>query len=186
MKTLRSLFSIVAIMVLCAVSLTVTAPDAEAATSPSFTLLQRSSGPTATANRATFYMDSDDNYVYLQIDGGTYYKVTNAGQIQFHDPQSVTTADDGAGTSPAATITPTRSVVHYTCSDTDGCTVAISESGAISGQVLRVVNIGANTATFADSSGVTETAGALAAGQWDSISYQYVVDRWVEVGRSNN
>lgn len=179
MRTLRTL--LVALILL-----TVLAPVAVAATAPSHTLLQRTTGPTAAANRASFYMDADDNYVYLAIDAGSYYKVLTAGAPLFTTPTAVTTADDGAGTSPAQTLTPVQSTIHYTCSDTDGCTIVLSETGAISGQKLTVINIGSNTATFADSAGVSETAGSFAAGAYDNISYQYVVDRWVETARVNN
>lgn len=100
--------------------------------------------------------------------------------------QAVSVADDGAGTSPASTLTPTSEYVSYTCSDANGCTVTLSETGALDGTKVRIVNVSANVCNFADTAGVTELAGAFAMGQWDSITLVYATDRWVELGRSNN
>lgn len=100
---------------------------------------------------------------------------------------SVTTASNGGGTAASATLTTSEvSYIEHTCSDTDGCTLTLSESGAKQGQLLTVVNVSSNTDTFADSSGVQELAGgtSFAAAQWQSIMFQYVTDRWVELNRS--
>lgn len=101
--------------------------------------------------------------------------------------QTVTIADSGNGSAATGTITVSSNLVELTCSDADGCTVTMGETGsAADGFRVTVVNVSANAATFADTSGVTETAGSFAAGQWDSISYIYITDRWVETSRSNN
>lgn len=100
--------------------------------------------------------------------------------------QAVTVADNGAGTAAAATLTPTSTTINITCNDTNGCDITMSETGAVTHTALQITNVSANTVNFADSSGVSELAGAFAAGQWDTIAMRYVTDRWVETGRSNN
>jgi hypothetical protein len=97
-----------------------------------------------------------------------------------------TVADNGGGTAASGTIATLKSYIALTCSDVHGCDMTLSETGARDGMTLTVVNVSANVANFADTSGVSETAGAFAAGQWDAIQYQYITDRWVELGRSNN
>ena len=97
-----------------------------------------------------------------------------------------TVADNGSGTAATGTVTVLKSYVELTCSDANGCDMTLSETGAREGMVLVVVNVSANTCNFADTAGVSETAGTFAAGQYDVISYVYIGDRWVETARSNN
>lgn len=100
---------------------------------------------------------------------------------------TLSVADNGVGASAASgTATVLKSYLEITCSDADGCNITISETGAREGMRLVVVNVSANTCNFADTSGVSETAGTFAAGQYDAINYIYIGDRWVELGRSNN
>lgn len=100
--------------------------------------------------------------------------------------QTVTIADDGAGTSPSATITPTANRVSIDCQDTNNCTVVMGESGIVDGQEVRLIVTSTQTVAFADSAGVSELAGAFTAGAFDVLSLTYSVDRWVEYARSNN
>lgn len=97
-----------------------------------------------------------------------------------------TIADSGNGSPATGTLTPTGSIVKLTCSDSDGCTVTMGEGSAVEGDVVRIINISANAATFSDSSGVSETTGSIVLGQYDSLSLVYVDSRWVETGASNN
>jgi hypothetical protein len=101
-------------------------------------------------------------------------------------PQALTVADSGDGSAATATLTPTSNVVLITCSDSDGCTITMGETGMVSGMVVRVVNMSANACAFADTSGVSETTGSISLGQYDSLSFVYASDRWVELGASNN
>lgn len=101
-------------------------------------------------------------------------------------PQAFTVADSGNGSAATGTLTPASGYVALTCSDSDGCTITMSETGAIDGTIVRIVNVSANAATFADTSGVSETAGSFAMGQWDALTLVYASDRWVELARSNN
>lgn len=96
-------------------------------------------------------------------------------------------ADNGGGTAATGTVTVLKSYVELSCLDVHGCTVTIGETGAREGMLLTVlVVVATGTATFADTAGVTETAGAFAATIYDAISYIYIGDRWVEIKRSDN
>lgn len=122
----------------------------------------------------------------------TYALDVTAGSIRpagfiIETSSAITINDNGVGSSAATyTLTPQTGHVKITCSDADGCTVTLGEGNAADGERLTVTNVGTNVANFADTSGVTDTAGAFAAGQWDAITYLYVTDRWVETARSNN
>lgn len=100
--------------------------------------------------------------------------------------QTVTVADSGNGSAATATLTPTAGVVKLTCSDTDGCTITMGEGSATEGDIVRIVNISANEATFADTAGLSELTGAVVLGQRDTLSLIYVDSTWNELSASNN
>lgn len=103
--------------------------------------------------------------------------------------QALSIADDPAdgGTVAAeATLTPTKGYVECTCSDTDGCNVTMSETGAVEGQMLTVVNVGSNDCVFADSAGVSELSGTITLGANDSLVLRYTGATWVQVATTNN
>jgi hypothetical protein len=106
----------------------------------------------------------------------------NAG-LRF-DISSQSVADNGGGTAASGTITVLKSYVALTCSDTNGCTMSLSETGARDGMVVTIINLTANTSTFAGSTGVLELDSTAALGQWDSLTLLYQSDRWVEVSRA--
>jgi hypothetical protein len=122
---------------------------------------------------------------------GPSYSTENARRLgdTVLGTKAVTCASDGAGTAAACTLLfQGVGAVSYTCSDTDGCTMTLSELGVYDGAVVRITNVSANQMTFANSAGVL----ALAAGdasvtlkQYDTLSLQYKTDRWVELSRSN-
>lgn len=103
-------------------------------------------------------------------------------------PTSISIPDDGAGTAAAYTWQPAagRATTHFTCLDSNGCDITMSETGAGNGFQNRAINIGTNTINFADTAGVTELNGAFAMGSYDVLELGYVVDRFVEIARSNN
>jgi hypothetical protein len=104
-------------------------------------------------------------------------------------PTVVSIANNAVGASPAtytSTFSESDASVSITCNDPDGCNVTLTETSILDGQRVCYVNVSANTVNFADTAGVSEIAGAFAAGQWDSICLQYRTDRWVELSRSNN
>jgi hypothetical protein len=99
---------------------------------------------------------------------------------------TVTINANGDGTATAYTLTPARSLVYFACTDSDGCNVTMSETGAIDGTVVMIVNRAANVVNFADSAGVSEIGGAFAAGIHDAITLIYESNTWTELSRSNN
>lgn len=100
-------------------------------------------------------------------------------------PQAATCADSGDASPGALTINPTTAIVYLTVSDADGCTVTMGETNVASGLRVDLVTV-AGSATYADTSGVTELAGGFTAATWDVLRLRYVADRWVETGRSDN
>lgn len=101
--------------------------------------------------------------------------------------QPLTIADNGnGGTRATGTLTPATSYSLITCNDGQGCDVTISETGALDGQLLRVVCSTVDVCGLTDSSGITELAGSVDLGQYDTMTLLYVSDRWIETGRSNN
>ena len=112
--------------------------------------------------------------------------ITASGLVIASGLQTVTIADDGAGTSPSATITPTKNRVAIDCQDANNCMVVMGESGIVDGQEVKLIVTSTNTVAFADTAGVSELAGAFTAGTNDVLSLTYLTDRWVEYARSNN
>lgn len=101
--------------------------------------------------------------------------------------QSLAVADNGNGATRAtSTLTPTTSYVAVTCSDANGCALTLSETGAVDGQILRVICVTTNVCGLTDSAGVSEMAGNMDLGQNDALSFLYASDRWVETSRSDN
>jgi len=123
--------------------------------------------------------------VALVVSGGE--SITGLGRNAW-TPQDFDVADSGDGNPGVGTLTPTRGTVICNCADANGCTVTMGETGAVNGQMVEIVTETAtpNLCNFADTAGVSELAGAFAADQWDSLKLIYVVDRWVEVSRSDN
>lgn len=99
---------------------------------------------------------------------------------------SDTIADSGDGNPATATLNPSSGYVELTCSDGDGCTITMGETGVLEGTPVIITNISANACNFADTSGVSELAGAFAMGQYDVLEIVYTGDRWVEMSRSDN
>jgi hypothetical protein len=122
-----------------------------------------------------------------QVTAGAFSNINNVGFFgQF--ASAITIADNGGGTAAAYTWQPAygRAITHFTCNDADGCDITLSETSIGSGVHHRAINVSANNITFTDTAGVTEMAGNFTAGQWDTIEFVYVTDRFVEIGRVNN
>lgn len=97
-----------------------------------------------------------------------------------------TCTDSGDGNPGALTLQPTQNFIYLTVADADGCTVTMGETDAINGTIVVIVNASTPAANFADTAGVSETTGAIALGQYDSLTLVYAADRWVELATSNN
>lgn len=107
--------------------------------------------------------------------------ITTAG-LMVVTPTAQTIADNGGGTPASGTIAATVGVVDVTCNDTDGCALTLSETSAVVGSTLRIINVGTNNVTIADSAGVQETVGSLTLGTRDSVIFCYVPSYWTQCG----
>ena len=104
-----------------------------------------------------------------------------------HTPTTSTTVADGAGTHAATSLAPVAASSYLiVCEDTDGCTVTLSEVGAVAGMQVTLVYSGANHSDFSDSAGVSELSAALAMDANDALVLFYSGSAWVEVSRSVN
>lgn len=62
--------------------------------------------------------------------------------------------------------------------------ITISETGATDNELVVITNVHANTATFADVGGQQELHGGTATvEQYETITFKYEIDRWVELSR---
>lgn len=131
-----------------------------------------------------FYVKSSGSYQNaFNFNGGVEFEVLGTFVI---DVDADTIADSGDANPATHTLNSTRSYSELTCNDADGCTVTMGETSISEGQYLTITNVSANACTFADTSGVTEIAGAFSMGQYDTLELVYIGDRWVERGRSDN
>lgn len=119
---------------------------------------------------------------------GPYLQVGSTGSNTLWSPLPVaaTCTDNGTGTPGALTLNPAGRLIHLTVADADGCTVTLSEASTRNGRISAIINVSANTATFSDTSAVSELSGAIVLGQWDILNVTYVTDRWVQMSVSDN
>lgn len=112
----------------------------------------------------------------------------NVGLYYLRASGSITIADSGGAGAAAYTWQPSfgQSVTLFTCNDADGCDITMNETTIASGVINKAVNVSANNITFTDTAGLNEMAGNFTMGQWDTIEFMYVTDRFVETSRSNN
>ena len=109
------------------------------------------------------------------------------------NPEATTLADNGSLDSDPAVYTVTtssKSFIPITCNDTNGgCTVYFDESTLpTNGKEVTVCNVtgAARNVVAPDTSGIVESAGAVTLGQYDCATWEYVVDRYIELSASNN
>lgn len=98
-----------------------------------------------------------------------------------HTRQTVTVASDGAGTTPAFTITPENNYIEIDCQDANNCAGTFSETGAVEGQAVKIKVLAASvgTVTIADSAGVQMVAGAsISIGDDDHVEFLYDGSQW--------
>ena len=115
--------------------------------------------------------------------------VTAGGRL-VTTPQTVTIADDLAGTSPTDTTVPSAGIVLVDCQDANGCVYAPTETAAVNGQRSVVVNVSANTVTLDHIAGqiLLNAAGDVALGTNDSAEIAYIttLSAYVQVGATGN
>jgi hypothetical protein len=105
-------------------------------------------------------------------DASGYLSVYGGGQLRA-SPLS---------TSITATTDTTSSPVSSTAcriSSTGPSNWTPAETSATDGMFLTCVNTGSNVITVTTSTGVCECGAGIALGQWDSVTLNYVSDRWV-------
>jgi hypothetical protein len=180
------------------VDLTLSGNDMTASgTGQSFNIVSATNDATTSSTVAAITLSTSTNVtagdLVLEVNdsaAASLLSVTEQGDVyqlgRSISTSTLTVADSGDGSAAAGTVTPSADVVVVTCSDSDGCTMTMSETGAITGSRITITNTSANTATFADSAGVSEIAGSFAAGQYDTITLVYAGSTWIEVSRSNN
>ena len=103
--------------------------------------------------------------------------------------QAETCADTGDGNAGALTLTPTKAYVEITNLDSDGCDTTMGEGSANPGDIVHIciVSNAGTTVNFADTAGVSELAGVLAANIDDCITMMYGnTTVWREISRSVN
>lgn len=98
-------------------------------------------------------------------------------------PQAASCVDNALFSNPGSyTIsTPTRAQYQLTNADTDGCNLYLGETGVADGQVLEIINVGAQAIALPESSGVIEGSGTSTLGQYDAVSLRYIGDRWIQL-----
>lgn len=107
-------------------------------------------------------------------------------------PFSVTIpVDSGSTPSGVATYTVaslTKASYDLTTADTDGARFYVGETGDIkNGMLTTMFNVGTNTITLTEVSGVLElNAATIALGQYDGVVIKRLSDRWVLVSSVNN
>ncbi len=85
-----------------------------------------------------------------------------------------------------ATLTPSPGAKLISMTSSVPTAIIMDDAPTKQGRVIQIVNISTNACNFADTSGVSELAGAFAMGQWDTLTLISLTDRWVELGRSDN
>ncbi len=98
--------------------------------------------------------------------------------------EAVVLDDNGSSDSVLSTEAPQRPLMHIICNDPDGCEVSLDATGAVSGQVVTVVNTSPQTLTISSVPDVVVTAGPFVGGPYSTMTLVFAIDRWVETSRS--
>lgn len=134
---------------------------------------------------------SGTSTIYYRNGAGTWSPVTIGASLSFSGgtlslPALIARTVQSVTISASTyTLQPTAEIVLITCTVSTS-TVTLSETGAVTGSIVLIVNVGSNPVIIQDQTGVSETSGNFTVGANDSISFVYTGDRYVEVGRSNN
>lgn len=133
-----------------------------------------SNATTLTTAGATIAEFSPDNYVTRKsrVDLNGFY---------LQPVQTVTIPNDGAGTAPASTITPTSNQIALAYNDATNASVGtISETGAQAGTIVYITHTGTGgTVVFTEVAGQQEIgATACTLGLSDTLSAIYVNSSW--------
>lgn len=102
---------------------------------------------------------------------------TIAGYLRYTPQTTVTVVYQGV-------ITPTGSLVYITAAAARGTRLVLTTT-ATTGDVIRVVNVGAQTITLTDTAPLV-MEGNFAMGAKDNITFYHDGDEWIELARANN
>ncbi|HLA80311.1 MAG TPA: hypothetical protein VJP78_01590 [Thermoleophilia bacterium] len=140
----------------------------------------------ATDGQLTLYGNTIDLQDSL---GGTTPTILLRGREQ-HARETVTGTDDGAGTARAVVWTPASPYGELDCQDSSGgCTLTISETGAVEGQevILYALPVGVSNTTISDVAAQQVVTGAsitldatTAAGTGTMVKFMYDGTQWVQ------
>lgn len=114
---------------------------------------------------------------------------TQATRLVFSPLAYTIPANAGArpdGVAVYTVVTPSKSANYFSCADTGGCYVYLTEANARNGSIFRLFNTSANTITIFEASGVREMSSDWVGGQYDNMELQYMTDRWVQTNEHNN
>lgn len=130
---------------------------------------------------------NDGANMEFQTRGVARFTITGTG-MPVWAAQSVTCSDSGDANPGALTLLPSLGLIYLTNSDANGCTVTMSETSQTAGSAIQIIVVSnaGGTVDFADTSGVSELAGAYTMDLYDTLRLAYIADRWVETSRSNN
>lgn len=123
----------------------------------------------------------NDNFVKLDTLAAT-------GTTWRRTPATTVTCPSVGGGGASCTLTPTSSLVFYVCGDTGGCTLTLSETGAVTGTFVTIVRDTTSTGSlvFATISGVQVASATFVMAQaYDNFTVLYAGDRWIEVAKGN-
>jgi hypothetical protein len=102
--------------------------------------------------------------------------------------QTVTCNDSGDANHGTLTITPTVGLmggqINLVVNDAHGCTITMSEVGAVDQSIYTITNISANHADFADQAGILEMMGSLDLSQSESVTLKYTNSQLYEKSRA--
>lgn len=112
-------------------------------------------------------------------DSTGYLEVYGGGQLRSTPVATAITA-----TTDTTTVIVSSTACRISSTGTSAWTP--SETSAADGMRLTCVNTGTPVITVTTSAGVCECGAGVALGQWDSVTLEYVTDRWVCSGNKDN
>ena len=134
---------------------------------------------------------TDNTVASGTLEGTNHVVVYGGGTVAYPSTQTITCADNAAGTNQTANLDPQAHTITILNNDATGCDITLQETSAIIGAVIIVCIDPASTATnvnFADVANVFN-GNAPALSQGDCFIARYfdaANDLWLQTGISNN
>lgn len=152
--------------------------------------------------RAGIYLGSDNNFnlsvagavalrILNQAQNAMLWQVTNAGVVTWSGP-TILTPSSTQSIAVSAPIVANATVVQVSTTTAANMTATPTIADGTDGQILTIVNVGANTFTLQDqgtlaSSNLRLSAAGIALGTRDSIQLMYsaTIGDWIQIGQVN-